>query len=409
MSLRGRYVIDRCKRVLTKAALTLPCPPYSSPDYWEAAYRQLGPNDSYEWGTIEFDDLWPRYTYKKLSNISHQTAAHKLTDYRPFIVDLGGRNGNDNGNNNQIQSQNNNINNRDGADHNTEPVLVSDLASVMNISVKRKPDDGGNNEDTNRRNIANLKQRQQQRQQAILVLGCGNSRLGEDMILKGNWGDGDDNNTVVIQSDVSHRVIETMSLRCAPLIEQGHMNFIQDDATEMTAFRDRMIDACFDKGLIDAIYCAEEYETVRQIISQVHRVLKPGSVFCFLSFSRPEFILPALFDASTVSIRQRRGGGKRRRRRNDVLSPSPSIPWKALEVQQLSSILLYKLVKNDEDAIIDKTSQEYTGNHNSNKRGGGGGGGPSFGHASTKTGAQAARQNATRVGPVRLRRRDGKH
>ena len=369
MSLRGRYVIDRCKRVLTKAALTLPCPPYSSPDYWEAAYRQLGPNDSYEWGTIEFDDLWPQYTYKKLDNISHQTEAHKLTDYRPFIVDLGGRcSGNDN----------------NGADQNAEPVLVSDLASVMNISVSRKPDD-----------------QQRQRQQAILVLGCGNSRLGEDMILKGNWCDGDNNNTVVIQSDVSHRVIETMSLRCATLIEQGHMNFIQDDSTEMTAFRDRMIDACFDKGLIDAIYCAEEYETVRQIMSQVHRVLKPGSVFCFLSFSRPDFILPALFDASTVSIRQQRGGGKRRRKRsrNDVLSSSSSIPWKSLEVQELSSILLYKLVKNDEDTILDENKHEQDGDfyyNSNNKRG------------ATKTGA-AARQNATRVGPVRLRRRDGKH
>ena len=37
MSLRGRYVIDRIKNVVSKH-FRLPCPPYGEPDYWDKAY-----------------------------------------------------------------------------------------------------------------------------------------------------------------------------------------------------------------------------------------------------------------------------------------------------------------------------------------------------------------------------------
>ena len=87
----------------------------------------------------------------------------------------------------------------------------------------------------------------------ILMLGCGNSQMGEQMISAGWRGP-------IIQVDVSARVIDSMSQRCGPLIQQGHMNFIQDDATQLSAFRNSMIQACLDKGLIDAIFCANEFD-----------------------------------------------------------------------------------------------------------------------------------------------------
>ena len=70
----------------------------------------------------------------------------------------------------------------------------------------------------------------------ILMLGCGNSRLAEDMLDHGWRGP-------IIQCDVSSRVIESMSHRCSNYITNGNMNFVEDDATELSAFRSEMMDA----------------------------------------------------------------------------------------------------------------------------------------------------------------------
>lgn len=77
----------------------------------------------------------------------------------------------------------------------------------------------------------------------ILMLGCGNSKLGEEMIQEGWRGP-------IVQVDVSSRVIDSMSQRCASLITNGHMNFIVDDAAELSAFRSGTMNCCFDKGKI---------------------------------------------------------------------------------------------------------------------------------------------------------------
>ncbi|CAJ1946099.1 unnamed protein product [Cylindrotheca closterium] len=152
-------------------------------------------------------------------------------------------------------------------------------------------------------------------EEPILMLGCGNSKLGEDMIQEGWTGP-------IIQVDVSSRVIESMSQRCASLITNGHMNFIEDDATELSAFRSGMMNCCLDKGLMDAIYCADELDQCRSILSNVNRVLKHGGIFAFLSYSRPEFLLPAIAP-------------------NDGSKPK----WESIQVQGLESIILYRFKK----------------------------------------------------------------
>ena len=65
--------------------------------------------------------------------------------------------------------------------------------------------------------------------------------------------------TPIIQTDVSGRVIEAMSHRCNDYIQSNQMTFVEDDATELSAFRNDLITGVFDKGLIDAIYCSDEY------------------------------------------------------------------------------------------------------------------------------------------------------
>jgi ubiquinone/menaquinone biosynthesis C-methylase UbiE len=154
----------------------------------------------------------------------------------------------------------------------------------------------------------------------ILMLGCGNSKMGEDMIERGWRGP-------LIQVDISSRVVETMTHRCHEFIQKGCMSFVQDDACELSAFRDGMIQACLDKGLIDALYCAEEYDQLGRILRSVSRVLKPGGIFVFLSFSRPQFLLPPLMKGEIQDIRRRQ--------------------WSSLQVHELETILLYKMEKAD--------------------------------------------------------------
>ena len=163
----------------------------------------------------------------------------------------------------------------------------------------------------------------------LLMLGCGNSKMGEEMIHQGWRGP-------MIQVDVSSRVVESLSQRCGPLITDGHMNFVQDDATELSAFSSGMVSACIDKGLMDAIYCADEYEQCGQVLSSVHRVLKPGGVFCVLSFSRPQFFLKNIWMPPNHNARNR--------------GPARLPVWESVKIQELDKIMLYRFEKSREEA-----------------------------------------------------------
>lgn len=149
----------------------------------------------------------------------------------------------------------------------------------------------------------------------IILLGCGNSKLGEDMAEHGWRGP-------LIQVDVVSRVVDTMAQRCAPLVEQGVMDFVEDDATQLSAFDDGHVDAVIDKGLVDALFCADDYKQVEGVVSSVHRVLKPGGIFLLLSLSQPEFLMPKI-----LTEHERK--------------------WKDVQVRQLESILMCRLEKDD--------------------------------------------------------------
>jgi ubiquinone/menaquinone biosynthesis C-methylase UbiE len=254
MSLRGRYIIDRIKNVIG-GHFKLPCPPYADPEYWNAAYMSLGSTDCYEWGDITLKDLHPQYKY------------------HPVTWDIYKNSSSVDDKNQQFSSS------------------LADAINILPPTEKQRP---------------------------ILMLGCGNSKFGEEMIDNGWKG-------LIIQVDVSSRVIDTMSQRCTSYVQKSQMSFVQDDACELSAFRDGMIDACIDKGLIDAVYCADEYKQLPKILKSISRVLKPGGSFVFFSFSRPEYILPRLMVDEMHDIRKRQ--------------------WVDLQVHQLDKILLYKMKK----------------------------------------------------------------
>ena len=242
----------------------------------------VGPQDSYEWGDISLSDI-------------------KEYDYFPVEWDA-----------------------QKFSSYSSQQSIQSTLSAALNITAH------------------DLNSTKKQQRQSILMLGCGNSKLGEEMVTEGNF------KGPVIQVDVSSNVVENMRDRCSDLVEKGNMSFVHDDATELSAFRDGMIDACLDKGLIDAIFCAEDFQQMNQIQDTVARVLRPGGSFVFFSFSRPEFILPKLM----VSDR----------------SPSKALPWKNIEVQQLPKIMLYKMQKKDDRDGLDPQAMKRLIRSKANKR-----------------------------------------
>jgi ubiquinone/menaquinone biosynthesis C-methylase UbiE len=131
--------------------------------------------------------------------------------------------------------------------------------------------------------------------ESILVLGCGTSQFGADL-LRHQWMG------PIIQLDCSSRLIE--SLTHHPLykeyIDTGRMMAVHDDATVLSAVQDNTIQAVFDKGLIDAFFCTDNYMNLSNTLSSVHRVLRPNSTFCTMSLSHPKFLLPKLLPSVFV-------------------------------------------------------------------------------------------------------------
>lgn len=158
----------------------------------------------------------------------------------------------------------------------------------------------------------------------IILLGCGNSKLGEEMAQHGWRGP-------LLQVDVVSRVLDTMSERCIALVEQGVMDFCQDDATQLSAFDNEQVNAIVDKGLVDALFCADEHKQVKGVVYSAHRVLKVGGMLVFFSLSQPQFLMPHI-----------------------IPTRESQEMWKEIQVRQLNQILMYRLEKNDGSSMSTK-------------------------------------------------------
>ena len=310
MSLRGRHLIDRIK-YYTSNYIKLPVPPYGSSEYWDAAYKNFGPNDTFEWGDVSLESDLMQYEYKDITETWNNST-----------------------NKNIISSSN-------SSSISDPSVQTTKLSTTFGETIGVLPKDlnssrqDGDDDPT--------------KEEAILMIGCGNSPLGEDMIIKGNW------NGPIIQVDVSSRICEAMSIRNKELIENGSMNFILDDATELSAFKSNgQLLAAIDKGLIDALFCADEYSQCQAVLKNVFRVLQPGGIFVFMSLSRPEYILPKIFlpSSSNSSRRQPRG-----RRHNNINASSLLRNWNDFQIHETSKIMLYRFRKPLSDTPIGSTTK----------------------------------------------------
>uniref|UniRef100_A0A7S4VXB4 Methyltransferase type 11 domain-containing protein n=1 Tax=Ditylum brightwellii TaxID=49249 RepID=A0A7S4VXB4_9STRA len=315
MSLRGRHIIDRIKRSVSHR-LKLPSPPYGKPGYWDGVYEKLGPNDTYEWGdfTISQDLL------------SHQ---YDSALYQGDVTKYGFRSSPS-----LVESE---------LAEDNHPLVTTTFGEA--IGIPPNLDDNNDNTTTTQ-------------PKKIMLLGCGNSRMGEELLLNGYHNP---SHYKIYQVDVSNQVITTMKQRHEYFIstssttpyltsDESIMEFINDDATSLQSFESNSIDSIIDKGLVDALFCADEYEMIHDVLSSVHRVLKTNDngetdagVFNVFSYSRPEFLMGRTFDASS-SLDGTTSGGVMVNKKNKEM-------WQELQIRALDHILMYRFVKASSSSL----------------------------------------------------------
>lgn len=175
---------------------------------------------------------------------------------------------------------------------------------------------------------------------SILILGCGNSRLGEDILHYyfdlNSMGIKQVTIPKVIQCDISTHVVTSMAKRYKKYIERNQMTLLQDDARQFTLIEDESMDAVVDKGLVDALFCSDQGDMMHQVMNSVNRTLKVGKVFMFFSFSRPEYLLKHTkcnFDVPEDESPRNRSKSMK------------NVNWSSVNVWELDNIFMYRFVK----------------------------------------------------------------
>ncbi|XP_078179465.1 uncharacterized protein LOC144573555 [Carex rostrata] len=111
----------------------------------------------------------------------------------------------------------------------------------------------------------------------VLMLGCGNSLMSEDMVKDGY--------PEIVNVDISSVVIDMMKQR------HGHipqLTYVQMDVRDMRLFSDRSFDCVVDKGTLDALLCGTNaLQAASQMLGEVNRVLKQSGIYMLITYGAP--------------------------------------------------------------------------------------------------------------------------
>ena len=142
-----------------------------------------------------------------------------------------------------------------------------------------------------------LVERQVQPHHRVLVLGCGNSALAEDLWRLSGV-------TAIESTDLSATVVERMRARA---LKQGLPPTLTWSVADMRSlpFVASSFDCVIEKGALDCLQVGvrdpwnlpdDVQQTCRQVLEEAHRVLRPGGCFLSVTFSAPHFRRPLLRD-----------------------------------------------------------------------------------------------------------------
>jgi ubiquinone/menaquinone biosynthesis C-methylase UbiE len=123
-----------------------------------------------------------------------------------------------------------------------------------------------------------------QNEKKILHLGCGNSRLAEEMLE-------DHKNQEHVNIDISEVVIRKMIEKHKG---KGNNQFIHMDALRMT-FPAGSFDVAIDKATLDTILCADNsIDNSLRYLQEVYKVLKANGKYLLVTFAPPDERIPYL-------------------------------------------------------------------------------------------------------------------
>ncbi|RZC56058.1 hypothetical protein C5167_014905 [Papaver somniferum] len=148
----------------------------------------------------------------------------------------------------------------------------------------------------------------------VLVIGCGNAAISEDMA-----NDGFED---IVNIDISSVVIEAMqtkyqdipALKCILLYViclialdeffPERLVDIQMDVRDMSGFESGSFDAVLDKGTLDSIMCGHNsQDNASKMLEEVGRVLKDNGVYILITYGAPAYRLPTLKKLSLWTIK----------------------------------------------------------------------------------------------------------
>ncbi|VWU49191.1 methyltransferase, putative [Hepatocystis sp. ex Piliocolobus tephrosceles] len=115
----------------------------------------------------------------------------------------------------------------------------------------------------------------------ILNIGCGTSKLSEEMLENGF--------TSITNIDASSVCIQKMQELYK---DQQNLKYMLMNVCDMKQFKNAEFDVIIDKACLDSVLCSEDsLKNVEEMLSEVARVLKSDGTFIIISHAQPNYRL----------------------------------------------------------------------------------------------------------------------
>ncbi|KAJ8421343.1 hypothetical protein Cgig2_018511 [Carnegiea gigantea] len=118
----------------------------------------------------------------------------------------------------------------------------------------------------------------------ILMVGCGNAVMSEDMVKDGY--------EEIMNIDISSVAIDMMRRKYEHIPQ---LKYMQMDVRDMSFFPDDSFDTVIDKGTLDSLMCGTDAPiSASQMLGEVSRLLRPGGVYMLITYGDPNVRMPYL-------------------------------------------------------------------------------------------------------------------
>ncbi|KAH9329877.1 hypothetical protein KI387_001985, partial [Taxus chinensis] len=151
----------------------------------------------------------------------------------------------------------------------------------------------------------------------ILMVGCGNAVLSEDMV--------NDGYEEIVNIDISSVVIEAMRKKYQ---DYPQLKYATMDVRDMSTFGSCSFDSVVDKGMLDSLMCGSNaQQSARKMLEEVRRVLKPGGVYILITYGGPHVRMPHLKSLLwTITLHVVAKPGSRRALENSSWAVTDPVP-----------------------------------------------------------------------------------